>query len=116
MSPKFDPVQVKVLSKAMTDVQVNYLSRSANGHPNQIQWTAPEGAHTVHFPAGVFTIGAVKLRISGDTPQPVPPLELIPPAAPGQTDETYPDYIDVLVEGEVRPMSRAKPPIIIVRP
>ena len=116
MSPKFDPVRVKILSKAMTQEQVNYLSRSANGYPNQIQWTAPKGPHTVHFPAGVFTTGAVKLRISGDTPQPVPPLELIPPAEPGQTEEAYPDYIDVKVKGEVRAMSRAKPPIIIVRP
>lgn len=113
MSPKPAPAQINIISKETTEPQINYLSRSANRYPNQVQWTAPGGKHTVHFPAGVFRGGAVKLEIRGPAPQPDPALELLPPE-PGQKDQDYPDYVDVQVAGSVQTMNRTNPPIIIV--
>lgn len=114
MSPKLDSAQATIISKKTTQPQVIYLSRSAKDYPNQVQWTVLKGTHSVHFPAGVFKGGKVDLKITGHTPQPDPPMELLPPN-PGQEDETYPDYIDVQVQGSARTMSIANPPIIIVK-
>lgn len=117
MSPKIEPAQITILPTGTTKPQVNYLSRSGNGHPNRIQWKAPSASFKVQFPEGVFAGGAVNLTVSGDTLQPEPPLELLPKTE--QEDEGHAGYVKA-ARRTLRAMAQAKPktgpPIIIIRP
>jgi len=115
MSPTLEPAQVTILSKSKAREQVTHLSASATGYSNQVQFTSSSGQHTVSFPAGVFGANAVTVKVGSNATPPQPVLTLVPPQ-PGQTEQGYPDYIDVKVQGKTRAASRTGPPIIIVRP